>query len=1140
MRAFTFVGRLFMACFLLCMGLAHASSIDIPKQPLVWVETPSEQAGLPAKDFAFELKLFHLSGTTEGQIRFEVSEANHQDTTGLEIPAVAIQTTESQTAVTATPRLLKEGWYTVAVITETEHFARRNTMRILFIDGQVFYDWEGASLINSIVRHNLQGNTEYKQLQTQAQEAKAIRSKTAPVNVEAEPAERFLSPEQQDALNALKQAEKQRLLHNIREQTGIENLSKAGASDPALNEQITVTVQWPIDAAQTTFLPLHGAPIEIINIDEIGIFDDGVFAEGQLNASGQFTFTSPVEHLKYRVKIGATHSSFKVLVSDQSGGDDPLEVSYDQTATINITTDTPNGISAAFANSWGTFQAMYDMASNAASFTGMAAPELDFVLTNSMRMDGGTPDYEHAYYTSPNVEWFGIPIPWTSEPQIVLGSGNFFDWDVFSHEYGHAVADQNNSIISVGGPHNGENQYDYANNTYTLGNKQLSNRLALNEAYGTWFGVAFWQSSSYQGKMPFVGDTKYRDVTSGGAVFEYDLEANTGPVFSYTQLFGEDSEVGLGRLLWDLSDAVNEDNVRATCSKYCKDEITVPTADLMSKTIAGKQLDGISDFHREFYKYYVGQAIGGLDNVGTVNAAAVKKAIQVGSVFAEFGIAANLNQTNNTDPFKDIDNPAVRNLDSQPVELVWEQHKTGTMPGLDRFEILFYNEALDKLVYKTEAFDLSPASGSTRYTYQLPKAQVQALISAAAQLPYQAEHTLVLVIKATASGSGAGAGAVQTGPYYSNAEEFKLQTNQRYSVIAVDSSGSNVWNDPSNLRIGAGNAMLGNMAARNDRIRAGTEPGKLTSVATIDFDTSVRVISNFADPKGLDFSSIDSDGGTDIAAAINRSVALIQAVRPTPNPAPAIDANTPRIYTLTDMEDAGSNVVPAIQNAGRNNIVFNLGHLMPLSIRKIPVDRAGEGIALKVAEPMDNIIAAILATGGSYATIESAESQAAWVELMDELNNGTPDARTEVNLPLNIKLYGLAQNTGLPEPTYVFTAVDHGTVAVTVDGKGHFIPALSVDDAAGQEDIGQDQYQREFTVVKGQTYRVKLNEAEDDEGLYSIVLRQTSITEEPPVVVEPEPEPVAAVPVPSLDVWALAMLAALLGLMGMRARKTRA
>lgn len=394
---------------------------------------------------------------------------------------------------------------------------------------------------------------------------------------------------------------------------------------------------------------------------------------------------------------------------------------------------------------------MYDMASNAAGFTGMPAPNLDFVLTNAIRLEGGAPVVDHASYTSPNVEWFGIPIPWTSVPQIVLGSGNFFDWDVFSHEYGHAVADKNDSIVSVGGPHNGENQYDFAGNSDTLHNKQNANRLAMNEAYGTWFGVAFWQYSNYLGTMPHVGDTKYRDVTSSGRVFEYDLEDNAGPVFSYTNLFGEDSEVGVGRLLWDLTDSVTETNVRATCSQYCTDDTSEQMANLMSQAITGKELDGISDFHRSLYQYYVGKPVGGLDTVGQVDSAAVKKAMQVGSIFTEFGIAANINQANNTNPFKDIDNPAVRNLDSQPVELVWEQHKT-------------------------DNFALSPSG--TRYTYQRPKAQIEALIHAAAQLPYQAEHTLVVLIKGTATGAGAGSGAIETGPYYSNAEKFKLTTNQ--------------------------------------------------------------------------------------------------------------------------------------------------------------------------------------------------------------------------------------------------------------------------------------------------------------------------------------------------------------------------
>ena len=468
----------------------------------------------------------------------------------------------------------------------------------------------------------------------------------------------------------------------------------------------------------------------------------------------------------------------------------------------------------------------------------------------------------------------------------------------------------------------------------------------------------------------------------------------------------------------------------------------------------------------------------------------MKKAVQIGSVFAEFGVSANINQTNNADPFKDIDAPAVRNLDTSPVQLIWEQHKTGTLGGLDQFEILFYTEALDELIYKVDGVSLAPSG--IKYTYQMPKAKVLELVQAVSKLPYKPEQKIVIVIKGTASG-----GNVSSGPFYGNAEEFTVKLNSRFSVIAVDSSGSNEWNDPSNLRISAGNTMLNNMGLRNDRILAGTEAGKLMSVATIDFDTSVRVLSNFTDPKGLNFNSVDSLGGTDIAAAINRSITLIQAVRPTPNPLPKPDANTPRIYALTDMEGAGNDVTQAILRAGQNNIVFNLGHLVPLVIKAAPADLAGEKMRPKVAEPMDPIIAATLSTGGSYATIETAAAQQAWVDLMDELNNSTPFSRTTINLPLSVKLYGFAQDSGIPEPTYVFTATASGRVTVTVDGKGNFVPALTVDGVSGQNSIGQDQYAREFNVVAGQVYQINLNEDAAASGLYSIVLRQTSTVASP-------------------------------------------
>ena len=250
--------RLVMAWILVSMGVAHAS-ITLPVEPTVWVETPSVQAGKAPKGFNFNVQLFNLIGNTEGQITFEVIDANNQNKTGLSIPAVNIKATQPKTSVNVRANFVKEGWYTVKVKTKTKSFQRVNVMRFLYVEGEVFYDWEGSDLINSIVSHNLADNKQYNALKAKAEQLKANRAKSTPNAPFSDPAARLLDKSEQETLDKLKQDEKERVLKTIQQKTGVQKTSKAGPADPAAGEQVTVKVRWPTDATQTSFLPLVGA-----------------------------------------------------------------------------------------------------------------------------------------------------------------------------------------------------------------------------------------------------------------------------------------------------------------------------------------------------------------------------------------------------------------------------------------------------------------------------------------------------------------------------------------------------------------------------------------------------------------------------------------------------------------------------------------------------------------------------------------------------------------------------------------------------------------------------------------------------------------------------------------------------------------
>ena len=233
-----------------------------------------------------------------------------------------------------------------------------------------------------------------------------------------------------------------------------------------------------------------------------------------------------------------------------------------------------------------------------------------------------------------------------------MGTFTSFDWDVIAHEYGHVVAYLQGAIRAEGGFHDGNNQYDIEKNPSgealnTYRNKELSNVLALNEAYATWFALNFWKERRYSNETPWLGDHQLDQTYHADRPgIPMDLESNTKSYGPIKNIFGEDSEISVGRLLWDITDENNEPNQRALCEQYCQDAITVPFASVSASAIypggarGTAPLSSISDFHEHFYKSYVGKPVGDLDKEGPVNPQELERAFQVGALFAEHGMAA--------------------------------------------------------------------------------------------------------------------------------------------------------------------------------------------------------------------------------------------------------------------------------------------------------------------------------------------------------------------------------------------------------------------------------------------------------------------------------------------------------------------
>ncbi|MDZ4806593.1 MAG: hypothetical protein SGI90_17205, partial [Candidatus Eisenbacteria bacterium] len=129
---------------------------------------------------------------------------------------------------------------------------------------------------------------------------------------------------------------------------------------------------------------------------------------------------------------------------------------------------------------------------------------------------------------------------------INMRPGDRWDWDVAHHEYGHYVQDVFNTEDNPGGPHNiGDCISDVHNS------KSEGVRLAWGEGWPTYNGTLAQTWFNLASKnIPRVGDVNYAD--SGESNFNYGLDTQDG------NGIGEDNEVAVQRILWDLYDGVSD------------------------------------------------------------------------------------------------------------------------------------------------------------------------------------------------------------------------------------------------------------------------------------------------------------------------------------------------------------------------------------------------------------------------------------------------------------------------------------------------------------------------------------------------------------------------------------------------------
>ncbi len=176
--------------------------------------------------------------------------------------------------------------------------------------------------------------------------------------------------------------------------------------------------------------------------------------------------------------------------------------------------------------------------------------------------------------------------------------------------------------------------------------------------------------------------------------------------------------------------------------------------------------------------------------------------------------------------------------------------------------------------------------------------------------------------------------------------------------IVIDSSGSNSDTDPQDLRVAAGRQLN---AALVTQAQAG--PGGQSDVVTIvKFSDDATLLYPLGDPSGAipAFNQIDADGGTSIASGLKEAIDEItkQSAGPT--------AGRSGVVVLTDGEDSFiDDLISELNRAQTLGIRVSFGFLSDT-----------------IPSEAQDLLAAILNTGGRYSTIESAAGQQAFVNLV--------------------------------------------------------------------------------------------------------------------------------------------------------------
>lgn len=299
---------------------------------------------------------------------------------------------------------------------------------------------------------------------------------------------------------------------------------KSGGGSLLGDGTITVQGQAQWQDENGAFHPVWGATIEIRDDDTLG---DEVVA----------------------VLVTDTNGNYSATIDNDDGflqGDRDIYVRYRT------------------ANSWVDCQNTSGDTYETDSATHPETPDGTVITENFFFSSGGNNDSNSVFQAGTRIAgYIANDVEAAALPQVALtwpngGSGSFYDgkvqieqddrwdWDTVHHEYGHYVMDELNIDDNPGGAHN---IGDCA--AQVRASKDEGNRLAWGEGWPTYFGTSGQAEFNMAALgVPRVGDTSYQDLEDGSVVYSLESQDSNGR--------GEDNEVAVQRLLWDLYDGNND------------------------------------------------------------------------------------------------------------------------------------------------------------------------------------------------------------------------------------------------------------------------------------------------------------------------------------------------------------------------------------------------------------------------------------------------------------------------------------------------------------------------------------------------------------------------------------------------------